>query len=98
MTEIVLENPGPKQLAESIRSECKDHDDRWERLSPFRAAGWPSNRRAASVWKLLACKTIDVDYKNGQFELQLWTGKKALFSSAKGALAYVDEIEKYQDQ
>ena len=42
----------------------------------------------------MACKTIDVDYKNGQFELKLWTGKKALFSSAKDALEYVDEVEK----
>ena len=94
MTDHLLENPNPKQLAESIRSDCKGPDDRWERLSPFRAARWSSNRRAASVWKVLACKTIDVDYKNGQFELKLWTGKKALFISAKDALEYVDEIEK----
>ena len=89
----MLEKPDPKQLAASLRSASELQDERWEKLSPFRDAGWTTYQ--TDVYRKLAGQRLSANYKNGQFELFFFgVGKTASFNSAKEALEYVDEIEK----
>lgn len=87
-----LEKPDPKELAASLLSSSELQTERWEKLSPFRVAGWKTYR--TDVFRELAFNRLDVTYKKGQFVLFFYgIGKSVSFDSAKEALKYVDEIE-----
>ena len=89
----MVEKPDPKQLAASLSSASKLQDERWDKLLPFRDAGWKTYQ--TDVYRELAGNRLSVTYKNGQFELFFFGAVKTVFfNSAKEALEYVDEVEK----
>ena len=93
MPDHLLEKTDPKQLAASLRSACELQAERWEKLSPFRDAGWKTY--GTDVYRELASNRLSADYKDGEFELFFYGAvEKVSFDSAKEALEYVDEVEK----
>ena len=89
---VELEKLDPKQLAERIYSARQLQDERWEKLAPFRDAGWQTYK--TDVYRDLARNRLSADYRNGQFELFFFgVPTQVYFDTAEEALKYVDEVE-----
>ena len=88
------EKPDPKELAASLQAASELDDERQEKLSPFKDAGWTTNKKDVA-FRQLGGYRLSANYNDGQFQLFFFgVAKTILFNSAKEALEYVGEVEK----
>ena len=90
---IEVERLDPKLLAKKIHSARQIQNERWEKLAPFRDAGWQTYK--TDVFREFARNRLSADYRHGRFELFFFgVPTQVYFDTAEEALKYVEEVER----